>query len=128
MTVVLDASAVLALINEEPGCDQVEAALGGSVIGAVNLAEVAGALAAKGKSDVQVRASLRSLELTVIEVDEELGFDAGLLRRVTKTFGLSLGDRFCLALARRLRAPAMTADTAWAQIAEPCDVEVRLIR
>jgi ribonuclease VapC len=128
VTVVLDASAVVALVGEEPGCDRAAAALDDSVIGAVNLAEVAGALAAKGKSEVQVRAALRSLELAVIEADEELAIDAGLLRRVTAPFGLSLGDRFCLALARRLRAPAVTADRAWAAIGEACDVEVRLIR
>ena len=128
MTVVLDASAVLALLNEEPGSDRVGAALSDSAISAVNLAEVAAALAAGGKSDVQVRASLASLELNVIDADEELGLDAGLLRRVTTAFGLSLGDRFCLALARRFRTPALTADRAWATIAEPCGVEVELIR
>lgn len=128
MTVVVDASALLAAFNDEPGRGTVIAALDDAVISAVNLAEVAAGLVAKGKSPTQARAALRALGCPVMETDEEQGLDAGFLRQRTATVGLSLGDRCCLALARRLNAPALTADRRWLEVADVCEVEVRLIR
>lgn len=128
MTVVLDASALLAVFNDERGADMVIDVLDDSVINAVNLAEVAAALIAKGKSESQARAAIRAAGCTVIEADHELGLDAGFLRKLTKSAGLSLGDRFCLAQGRRMSAPVMTADREWAKIAEVCEVSVHLIR
>ena len=128
MTVVLDASALLALLNDEPGCERVAEALDDAVIGVVNLAEVAAGLIAKGKSEVQARAALRALACDVVGADEELALDAGFLRRMTQSKGLSLADRFCLALARRLGAAALTADRNWTSVADAVGVEVILIR
>ncbi len=63
----------------------------------------------------------------MVPPDEAMAIDARLLAD-TRAAGLALGDRFCLALARRLRSPVLTADRVWAAIAEAVDVEVRLIR
>lgn len=128
MTVVLDASALLAVFNDEPGSDRVVDVLDDAVINVVNLAEVAAALTAKGKSESQARAAIRTLGCTVLEADHELGLDAGFLRKLTKASGLSLGDRFCLAQGRRLSAPVMTADREWTKVADACEVTVQLIR
>lgn len=118
MTVVLDASAVLAYLGREPGADRVEAALmEGAVIGAANWSEVAQKVTAGGADWVVARAILDSFPLRVepvIAVDAESA--AALWQRGS---GLSLGDRLCLALARRLGVAALTADSAWpAEVAE----------
>lgn len=128
MTVVLDASAVLAALLGEPGGGEVESALDDAVICTVNLAEVAAALVRHGNSAVQARALIAALDCPGVPADVELALDAGLLRPLTDRAGLSLGDRFCVALARRLNCPILTADRSWAAIAEPCGIEVELIR
>ena len=128
MNFVLDASAVLAALNDEPGADRVADTLDDAVISAVNLAEVAAGLLRGGNRAIQVRAVLHALGCNVIPVDEEMAIDAGLLRTVTDPAGLSLGDRFCLALARRLDVPALTTDRQWLKVANAADVTVELIR
>ena len=99
-----------------------------SLISTVNLAEVVAALARGGNPESEVRAIIADLTLSAIPPDEQSAIDAGLLRAVTETAGLSLGDRFWLALARRLRAPVLTADPAWLKVAKATGVEVRAIR
>ncbi len=128
MRVVLDASALLAGLNAEPGADRVAAALDNAVVSAVNFAEVAGGVARGGNSPERVRAVLATLACAVIPADEEMAVDVGLMRARTDRAGLSLGDRFCLALGRRLRAPVMTADQQWALIADEVGVKVETIR
>lgn len=128
MRFVLDASALLAGLNAEPGADRVAATLDFAVISAVNFAEVAGSLARGGNRPDDVRAILGALACTVMPADEEMAIDVGLMRAVTDRGGLSLGDRFCLALGRRLRAPVLTADRQWALIADDVGVAVELIR
>ena len=128
MRYVLDASAILAALNDEPGAKRVGDALPDGVVSAVNIAEVAAGLLRSGRKPVQVRAALRLLACDVIPADEEMAIDAGLLRDVTDRAGLSLGDRFCLALARRLDFPAMTADRHWLKVAEDAEVTVELVR
>src|SRR5687768_7520836 len=113
MTTVLDASAVLAVLLGERGAEQVEAVLDDAVIGAVNLAEVAAALVRNGNSAHQARALIAALGCAAIAADEELALEAGFLRSVTDRAGLSLGDRFCLALGRRLNCAVLTADRNW---------------
>lgn len=128
MRFVLDASALLAGLNGEPGGDRVAAALDFAVVSAVNYAEVAGGLSRGANSPQRVRAILQTLGCTVVPADEEMAIDAGLMRALTDRAGLSLGDRFCLALSRRLRAPTLTADRQWTLIADDVGVKVELIR
>jgi PIN domain nuclease of toxin-antitoxin system len=128
MTVVLDASALIATLNEEIGGEVVAAVLGEAIVCSVNLAEVAAALVSKGNSTVQVRGILATLGIATIVADDELALDAAFLRPATARAGLSLGDRFCLATARRLGAPALTADRVWMAIADDAEVEIQLIR
>jgi ribonuclease VapC len=126
LSVVLDSSAVIALMKAEPGADHVEQSLPEAVILIVNLAEVAAALSAN--SPEEVRDVIAHIGAAPVMPDEEMAIDAGLLRRMTDRAGLSLGDRFCLALARRLDARVLTADRAWARIAEETGVDIELIR
>jgi PIN domain nuclease of toxin-antitoxin system len=127
--VVLDASAVLALIQDEPGGPAIEARLNGARLdgarlSAVNLAEVAQRLGDQWPDDL-VAAVLGRFPCEVIGFDTPLALRAGLLRRVTGARGLSLGDRACLALAEREGLAVLTADRTWADL--DLGVEVVLI-
>ncbi len=124
--VVLDASAVLALLHEEPGADVVADALARALVSAVNLSECVAQLVAAGVRDADARAALELLGLTVVPFDAEQAWDAGCLRTATRRLGLSLGDRACLALARLRGLPVLTADRAWVRL--DVGVEVRPIR
>jgi ribonuclease VapC len=124
--VVLDASALLALVHGEPGAARVAAVLDRAAISAVNLAEVVSRLAERDRPPTDIRRQLSRLPLDVIPVDEDLGYAAGFLRPATRHLGLSLGDRICLALAARLGATALTADRAWTQLAT--NVRIDLLR
>lgn len=128
MRTVLDASAALAALLKEPGSERVADVVEAAVISSVNWAEVAAGLIRNGATAAEARAALRTAGLTVISADEDLAVEAGLLRSITDRAGLSLGDRFCLALARRLRSPALTTDRKWALVADEVGVEVELIR
>ena len=127
MTVVLDASAMLALLLDESGAELVAAVHDQSLMCAVNVAEVAERLA-RNAPDAAVKLSLVATLPSVIAVDTDLAATAGLMRASTRSVGLSLGDRFCRALAKRLSCPVLTADGAWAEIADAVGVEVRSIR
>jgi len=129
---VLDASALLAHLRDEPGADVVaEAIASGAVISTVNLAEVFSRVADRGVDPAKLAAELTQSGLldgaiTVEPFTVADAIDTGRLRPLTRDAGLSLGDRACLALARRLDAPALTADTDWQGVA--CGVELRPIR
>lgn len=126
--VVLDASAVLALLLDEPGAARVEAALDDALICAVNLAEVVSYYAKFGVERADIQGMLRPLPLRVVPADTALSYAAGMLRPITLPGGLSLGDRYCLALARHESAVAMTAERRWPEIAAAAGVTVDLIR
>lgn len=123
---VLDASALLCLLNGEPGSERVLGALPTAVIGAANLAEVVSKLRERGLSADEVQDVLGSLPLDVRPLTAAQAYAIGHLRPTTRNHGLSLGDRACLALAAELGTPALTADQAWAGL--DIDVEVELIR
>ncbi len=125
--IVLDTSALLALLNEEAGAEVVEEAVSaGATIGAVNLAEVVTKLAEHGVTEAEISEALQPLSLRVAPFDESLAYATGALRPVTRRFGLSLGDRACLALGVALKAEVLTADRTWEKLGLP--VTVRLVR
>jgi ribonuclease VapC len=122
---VLDASAVLAVVFQETGRERVDDAIDdGAVILSVNLAEVVTKLVEQGMSEARIRAILSTINARVVPFDEQLAYRAGLLRAATRSAGLSLGDRACLALAERLGLPAQTADRAWGTLQVGIQVDV----
>lgn len=108
--IVLDASALLCLLNDEPGADRVAGVLTRSVIGTANLAEVVSKLRERGLSIDEVREALGGLHLDVRPLSPAQALTIGDLRPATKALGLSLGDRACLALAIDLQAEILTMD------------------
>ena len=123
---VLDASALLALLNRESGADRVAAVMAGARISAVNLIEVISKLIDKGLDGPTVVAGLSELDIVVVDMDRPQAERAGLLRREPRAIGLSLGDRACLALAQESGSIALTGDRAWAALT--LGIEVELIR
>lgn len=115
---VVDASAVLAVLNGEPGYQQVLAWLerGACHISAVNVVEVLSRLVDWGVPQERAVSALAALELSVHPLDEMLARECAALRPATRALGLSLGDRACLALACKLGVPALTADRSWLRV------------
>jgi PIN domain nuclease of toxin-antitoxin system len=124
--VVLDASVVLAVLGGEPGVDQVIPLLGESAISTVNLAEVHGKLVSKGVPKNEAWKAVLSLVREVIDFDLQQSKLVGELLAETRSLGLSLGDRACLALGAVLKAPVYTTDRAWKAL--KVGVEIRVLR
>jgi PIN domain nuclease of toxin-antitoxin system len=120
---VFDTSALLALFRREPGWEVVQAALGESVVCAINLTETITKLTRKGAEPRLVERYLRGLPMPILPWDEELAWESRDLAPLAWTRGISLADRACLAMARHLDAAAMTSDTEWAKLG----VNVRVV-
>jgi ribonuclease VapC len=125
---VLDTSAIMAMLLEERGADIALQFADGAAVSANNIAEIATKLFERGMSPADVERDILQFRFDVHSVDDVTAFAIGALRPLTRSAGLSLGDRSCLALAAKLGLPAVTADKAWATIADAVGVEVRLIR
>jgi ribonuclease VapC len=122
--VVLDASAVLAWLKDEPGHQEVENVLPEAVISAVNLSEVMAKLTEGGMPEPKAISILQELDLEVVPFDTDLAFRAGALRPLTKPLGLSLGDRACIALGMQLALPVLTAERTWKSLSLPISIQV----
>lgn len=123
---VLDASAVLALLGNERGTERVRDTLGSAAMSAVNLAEVLTKLADRGVTESELRVIRTSLDIDVRSFDENAAWCASSLRAITRSRGLSIGDRACLALALEERLPVLTTDRAWSAL--DVGVDVRPLR
>ena len=123
---VIDSSALLAVIQNEPGAEKAIELLDGALLSAVNHAEVMTKLIEKGVPRELARSTVLSIGIQVIGFDVDLADRTGELRVETRHLGLSLADRACLALAERERAVALTADRNWAAL--DIGIDIRLIR
>lgn len=113
--VILDASAVLAFLQDESGSEKVDMVLseGRAIISAVNYAEIVDKLFEARLTEASVKIVMENLELQIEPLDEKQAWQTGMLRMSTREFGLSLGDRACLALAHIKKLPIITADKQW---------------
>lgn len=125
---VLDATTLIAAYKGEPGADRVRSLIGGSAISVVNLHEVAEYIVRLGGGRTEVEAALGPLAIEVHDADHLLALEAAYLTSFGRHVGLSLGDRFCLALAMRLERTALTGDRAWLKVADRIGVRIELFR
>lgn len=128
MSCVLDASALLALLLGEAGADKVRPELPDALMCTVNLSEVVGHYARNGAGEADIRQVIGPLPFERVPFDGDLAFMCGLMLPVGQSAGLSLGDRACLALAKRLNLRALTADRSWSSVGERIGVSVELVR
>jgi ribonuclease VapC len=123
MKVVLDSSAVLALLWRERGADAVAELISEARISAVNMAEIYSKLADHGAGSDTARALLATMKLNVVAYDDVQAQRTGELRQPTRAFGLSIGDRACLGLAAAENATAVTAERSWAALRLGIDIK-----
>jgi len=128
--VLLDASALLAWLQGEPGGEIVETALltQDCTLSAANLAEVISRSLDRRISDADLQRILDDLPVRILPLTAEDGAGAGWLRKLTRSQGLSLGDRLCLALAQRTNATVLTTDRPWLELATPLGLQIQCIR
>ena len=128
-TCVLDASALIALLYEEPGADRVQSAISaGALLSAVNWAEVLAKLVVAGRDPHEVAAMALpdggATGLELVPFDDEQARQSARLIRKTRSLALSLADRVALALAQLRRLPVLTTDRAWRSLHLPIKIEV----
>jgi ribonuclease VapC len=127
---LLDASAILAFLQAEPGGEVVSHALHEDrcMVSAANHSEVIAKAIDRGADAQALQAILADLAYSIVDVKAEDGTQAGLMRDITRKIGLSLGDRLCLATAQRLQARVLTADRPWLTVAKALRIDVQCIR
>ncbi len=123
---VLDASAVLALLKDEPGANEIETALNGAAISTVNLVEVRAKLLSGGMTEAAVTEALDNLNMQVVAFDEDQALFAGQIREPARLLGLSLADCACISLAHASGCPVLTCDRGWSKAG--FGVAVRVVR
>ena len=121
---VLDASALLAWIQGEPGGDYVASLLTQDCkLSAVNLTELVTKLTDNNHTAPQnLGQQLRTLGIEICAFNEAQAISSGMLRKQTRAKGLSLGDRACLSLAMELQAVVLTSDKAWKELNLPIEI------
>jgi PIN domain nuclease of toxin-antitoxin system len=121
---VLDSSAVLAVFFREPGSEIVAPILDGALLSTVNLAEVHTRMLNRGAQAEHAWNRVLSMQCEVCFFTDEQARIAAELAPITPPFGLSLGDRACLALAIDRKATVYTTDRVWKNLALGIRIEV----
>jgi ribonuclease VapC len=122
--IVFDASAMLTVIQNERGADRALAVMANAFMSSVNLAEVQTKLVAQGADPKAAWAQIRAFDCTSVPFGDMDAERAGSLVRMTRRYGLSLGDRACLALAIARKATVYTADRNWKNLSLGIEIEV----
>ena len=124
---VLDASAILAYALDESGASAAKIAIeAGAIVSAVNHCEVVSKLADVIPDEAALDEAIGLLAYDVVDFSADLAVAAARLRPLTRSHGLSLGDRACLALAKREGLPVVTADKQWLRV--DLGLDIRLAR
>lgn len=122
MKVIFDASALLILLNKEPGYLVVKEYVSQAIISAINFSETLTVLMNIGIPQEDAVKLSTSIITEIIPFDSNQAILCASLRTITKQYGLSIGDRACLALAKYKNLPVITADKVWQQLNLPLDI------
>jgi ribonuclease VapC len=122
--IVIDASALLALLLKERGQDKVAARLSGSVMSAVNLSEVFARLVRHGIFPEELHPKIGELGITAVSFDLDQAIIAASIWDTARAAGLGLADCCCLALALRDNLTVLTADKVWQSLGLPLNIEL----
>jgi len=125
--ILLDTSALITLLKKEPGHEIVSNIIASSAISSVNLSELIAVLSRFQVSENDIDEIIKDLVPEIIPFCNNIGIKAGKLYKLTKSYGLSFGDRACLATALELGLQVYTADKAWAKLNIP-ELKIHLIR
>lgn len=126
MSVVLDASALLAFLHDEPGSAAVSQALDGACVSSVNWSEVLQKALHRSVNVEGMQQEFIDIGVSFESFTQEHAEIAARLWSQTRPHGLSLADRACLALATARNRPALTADRTWRRL--DLDLDIRVIR
>jgi ribonuclease VapC len=126
VTVVVDASALLCVLFDEPGSEAVRPLLRGSIMSAVNYSETLSKIHDKGGNAAAVQTQIERLEITMVPFDAKFAILAANLRPTTRAMQFSFADRACLALAASRKMAVLTADKDWSKL--DLGIEVRQFR
>jgi len=124
--IVLDASALLAFLQHEPGWETVKAILPSAVMSTLNVAESLSKLADNGVDPGAILQTLVQSPMSLVDLTAAHALTAAKLRPLTRGAGLSIGDRTCLALALELGCGVLTTDASWKKVA--VGVQVQMLR
>jgi ribonuclease VapC len=124
---IFDTSAFLSIINDEPGSEIAQEHISNAYMCTINIAEVVTYLVRNGYTDDIDINKIVNLVKPIL-FDEQIAMTAGKMVSITKSYGLSLGDRSCLATAKLLNLPVYTADKKWSDVAKQIGVNVIQIR
>ncbi len=125
--ILLDTSAIIALLKKEPGHTKVDDVLATCAMSTVNFAELISSLAREGVSTDDIDTITENIIPEIIPLSHEISITTGKLITTTKHLGLSLGDRACLATAIYFNMEVYTADKVWEKLDLP-NIKIHLIR
>jgi ribonuclease VapC len=124
--IILDASAIIAYLDEEPGSQIVEQWLPDSAVSMINICEVISVLVREGKPEEQVSLRVNGLVPLIVPFSWDIARITAALIVETQSKGLGLGDRAALATAKMMKLPVLTAESRWLDVA--AGVDIRFIR
>ena len=125
---IFDSSALLAVLNDEPGSKAAMEKSNNITMSSINIAEVMTILVRNGVNKLDAKRILESTVSNIIDFDFEQAITSGCIYTQTKGYGLSLGDRACLSLAKATKMPVLTADKVWAKLANSLEIDFIIIR
>jgi len=111
--VLLDTSAIIALLKKEPGYETLEEVIANSSISIINLSELVSVLTRSGIAENEIDEIIKDIIPEVTPFNEDIAINTGKLIKQTKDFGLSFGDRACIATGIYYNMPVYTTDKVW---------------
>ena len=126
--VLLDTSAIIALLKQEPGHEMVSEIIANSAISAVNFSEFIAILTRASISEKDIDEIIKDLIPEIIPFCENISKKAGKLSKLTQSYGLSFGDRACLATGDHYHMEIYTADKVWVELKHKISSNIILIR
>lgn len=121
---LLDTSAIIALLKKEPGYEILEELISRSAISSVNLAELVSVLTRTGVLENEIDEIIKDIVPEIILFTEDIAIQTGKLIASTKEYGLSLGDRACIATGIILKLPIYSTDAIWSKLNLNCKINI----